>query len=147
MATYSEKLKDPRWQRLRLEVLDRDDFTCQICFDSTTTLSVHHRYYIKGREPWDYPLQLLITLCQPCHEEEGKNAVWGHLDRHARGCGLFESDVANLCDAIWFYFTQANYPPSVALDVLMHHMKKPNQIDAMEERYFAHIKEVNNEKV
>jgi len=27
--TYSEKLKDPRWQKKRLEILSRDNFTCE----------------------------------------------------------------------------------------------------------------------
>ena len=30
---YSEKLKDPRWQKKRLEILERDNFRCQYCGD------------------------------------------------------------------------------------------------------------------
>lgn len=67
---YSDKLKDPRWQKKRLEVLNRDDFTCQICCDNRKTLHVHHRRYIKNKDPWDYPDQLLVTLCEDCHESE-----------------------------------------------------------------------------
>ncbi len=26
---YASKLKDPRWQKKRLEILQRDDFACQ----------------------------------------------------------------------------------------------------------------------
>jgi hypothetical protein len=33
-------------------------------------LSVHHRRYIKGLMPWEYPGHLLITLCPNCHDEE-----------------------------------------------------------------------------
>ena len=68
--TYSEKLKDPRWQKKRLEILSRDEFTCKICGSKTTTLNIHHRHYINGREPWDYPSELLITLCEICHKKE-----------------------------------------------------------------------------
>lgn len=32
-SDYSQKLLDPRWQRKRLEILQRDDFTCQVCSD------------------------------------------------------------------------------------------------------------------
>lgn len=71
--TYSEKLKDPRWQRKRLEILNRDDFTCQHCHDRTKTLHVHHLDYEYGKEPWDYPDEYLITLCEVCHEEESIN--------------------------------------------------------------------------
>lgn len=70
--TYSEKLKHPLWQRKRLEILQRDEFMCQKCYDSETTLHVHHRRYIKGREPWDYEDDNFITLCAPCHEEMGE---------------------------------------------------------------------------
>lgn len=64
---YSEKLKDPRWQRKRLEVLSRDNFRCDLCRRDTKTLHVHHRYYTRGLEPWEYPDQVYRTLCEDCH--------------------------------------------------------------------------------
>ena len=64
---YIEKLKDPRWQKLRLKVFERDNFRCQKCHDNQTTLHVHHRYYISKKEPWEYPLEALTTLCHECH--------------------------------------------------------------------------------
>lgn len=66
--TYSEKLKDPRWQKKRLEILNRDDWTCRYCGDKETTLHVHHELYTKGADPWDYDDYLLTTLCEECHE-------------------------------------------------------------------------------
>jgi len=68
--SYSEKLKDPRWQKKRLTILDRDKWQCRLCRDSEMMLVVHHRIYLPGQDPWDYPDMLLITLCQPCHEGE-----------------------------------------------------------------------------
>lgn len=68
--TYAEKLKDPRWQKKRLEILNRDEFTCQKCYDTESTLHVHHRYYEKGKEPWEANESALITLCESCHESE-----------------------------------------------------------------------------
>jgi len=70
MTTYREKLLDPRWQRKRLEILQRDEFGCQECGDSETTLHVHHRYYESGKDPWDYPDEALETICARCHEQE-----------------------------------------------------------------------------
>jgi 5-methylcytosine-specific restriction endonuclease McrA len=67
---YSEKLLDPRWQKKRLEILGRDMFECRICHSTDKTVHVHHRHYIKGREPWDYPNDLLVTLCHVCHKKE-----------------------------------------------------------------------------
>jgi hypothetical protein len=70
MKTYSDKLKDPRWQKKRLEIFERDGWECQVCGDKKATLAVHHRDYVFGKEPWDYPNSSLVTLCEHCHEEE-----------------------------------------------------------------------------
>ena len=69
-SPYSIKLKDPRWQKKRLKILERDGWACQLCDDSESTLVVHHRRYLPGTEPWDYPDHLLVTLCEDCHESE-----------------------------------------------------------------------------
>lgn len=66
---YFQKLKDPRWQRKRLEVMQAHEFTCQLCGDTETTLHVHHKQYIKGREPWEYEADQLATVCEECHSE------------------------------------------------------------------------------
>ena len=66
--TYSEKLKDPRWQKKRLEILERDEWECKACGDKDTTLHVHHIFYIPGKEPWEIPNGLLVTFCERCHK-------------------------------------------------------------------------------
>lgn len=68
-AEYGAKLRDPRWQKMRLEVMQRDAFTCQDCGDATRTLNVHHKFYRPAADPWDYPVASLVTLCEDCHEE------------------------------------------------------------------------------
>ena len=68
--TYSEKLKDPRWQKKRLEILDRDQFTCRDCGAINKTLHIHHCHYY-GCDPWDTKDSLLLTLCEECHEARG----------------------------------------------------------------------------
>ena len=67
---YADKLLDPQWQRRKSAIQIRDEFTCQKCGDKDKTLHVHHRHYVPGREPWDYPDNLLVTLCFKCHKEE-----------------------------------------------------------------------------
>ncbi len=64
---YSDKLKDPRWQRKRLEILNRDDFTCKLCQDTKSTLHVHHKKYEAGKDPWEYENENFETLCYVCH--------------------------------------------------------------------------------
>lgn len=64
--TYSEKLKDPRWQRKRLEIFNRDDWTCQNCKATNKTLVIHHLKY--SGNPWEVENEFLKTLCEDCHE-------------------------------------------------------------------------------
>lgn len=66
--TYLEKLRDPRWQKKRLKIFKRDKFKCKECGEDKKTLHVHHKRYIRGREPWDYSDDLLLTLCESCHK-------------------------------------------------------------------------------
>lgn len=51
---YKEQIKDPRWQRRRLEILSRDNFACQICGDTDNTLHVHHLAYEQNKKIWEY---------------------------------------------------------------------------------------------
>lgn len=68
--TYSEKLKDPRWQKLRLRVFERDKWTCRDCGANDRPLHAHHAYYEKGKDPWDYPDYDILCLCEQCHDEK-----------------------------------------------------------------------------
>lgn len=64
--TYYQKLQSPKWQKKRLEILNRDNFTCVKCGDTETQLHVHHKKYTK--EPYDAPNKDLETLCKHCHK-------------------------------------------------------------------------------
>jgi hypothetical protein len=65
MSKYSEKLKDPRWQRAKATTMLRDDFTCRACGCNTRQLQVHHMAYVG--DPWEAPPEALVTLCDSCH--------------------------------------------------------------------------------
>lgn len=69
--TYQEKLKDPRWEKKRLQILNRDKFTCIHCGDTENTLHVHHKSYHDN--PWDAPDHELKTLCEDCHSIQHSN--------------------------------------------------------------------------
>ena len=58
--TYVEKLRDPRWQRRRLEIFQRDNWTCQLCSRTDLELHVHHLYRTT-KDPWDEP-DLRLTV-------------------------------------------------------------------------------------
>jgi hypothetical protein len=69
MSDYSEKLRDPRWQRRRLEVFQRANFECWSCGAKDKTLHVHHLIYRKGLDPWEYGDDDLRCFCETCHQE------------------------------------------------------------------------------
>lgn len=73
--SYYEQLKHPEWQKMRLRVLERENFTCQSCGSAEKTLHVHHTFYKKGAAPWEYPEASLQCLCEDCHKEAGELAA------------------------------------------------------------------------
>lgn len=75
MSSYTEKLRDPRWQKKRLEALQAAGWACENCGGTTETLNVHHKRYFKGRMPWEYELEWLSVLCENCHTDEHFDAT------------------------------------------------------------------------
>lgn len=67
---YFEQYKDPRWQKFRLKILEKDGFKCTQCGDDKSPLNAHHLYYISKRKPWEYPIGCVLTLCDTCHESD-----------------------------------------------------------------------------
>lgn len=112
--TYSEKLRDPRWQKKRLEILSRDKFQCRCCGSESETLMVHHIQYTKGAEPWEYPNEFLYTLCESCHEEEhaSRPALENRLLQVLRDKIYFHKDIYELISFL------ENIHPVFTYDVL-----------------------------
>ena len=81
MRLYTEKLKDPRWQKKRLEVLSRDQWSCIECGNTKLTLHVHHLKYAKG-EPWDIDSEYLETLCEDCHRLSHQKSKRAQESKH-----------------------------------------------------------------
>lgn len=98
--TYSEKLKHPKWQKKRLEILNRDKFTCQSCKAEDRTLHIHHFQY-RSCEPWEYEGTELITLCEVCHEREEflKNFTGSTFDYVAE-LGFLRNDLSIIVQLI-----------------------------------------------
>jgi hypothetical protein len=65
--------KTIEWKQYRCEVIESDGNACVRCganSNSGAVLQVHHRFYIPGRKPWEYPPKLCETLCKGCHAQE-----------------------------------------------------------------------------
>jgi len=82
MSAYTELLKHPKWQRRRLEIMQRDGFACTRCSADDKTLNVHHKQYRAGAAPWEYGDDELVTLCEDCHKAEhelAKLPAWAQV--------------------------------------------------------------------
>lgn len=69
---YSEKLKDPQWQKKRLEIFERDKWSCTICGSKSDELQVHHKKYSGLDNPWESNNDDLTTLCSSCHSKSSR---------------------------------------------------------------------------
>jgi 5-methylcytosine-specific restriction endonuclease McrA len=85
---YASERKDPRWQRKRLEIMQRDGFACSNCRSAKNTLHVHHRYYVKNRPCWAYPDFALVALCDGCHAIEHDESSRGEDHEWEQICGM-----------------------------------------------------------
>lgn len=136
-AAYLEKLKDPRWQKKRLEILNRDEWTCRSCESITKTLHVHHCEYEWGREPWDYPDEQLVTLCFECHEAETalsaetKKKIWHVFAMH----GVLASPVDDLACGVYHRIRFGGMDPTRVAKVLAAIVNYDELWDAAAESY------------
>lgn len=98
---YWKKLQDPRWQKKRLEIFERDGFAYRDCHATDKTLQIHHCFYEKG-EPWDTPDYFLLMLCEDCHpirqslEDDARRSLGGILSRVKVEFGCLDSFVQSL---------------------------------------------------
>jgi len=137
---YIEKLKDPRWQKKRLEILSRDQWTCQNCHSTEDTLAVHHLIYNKGYDPWDYNDSDLVTLCESCHDHESKNIAVAaeHLINAVKRSGFLSDDI-NILAKGFSAFTM-KHAPHVAAEVLQYTLGNNKIIDELYKEFFDHLK-------
>jgi|SRR5450759_5112281 len=139
-SAYSEKLRDPRWQKARLLVLERDGWACQLCFNTEATLHVHHKYYQPNVEPWDYPSEALVTLCEVCHDDETESRPEAEraLLFELRRLGFFSGDVLCLGEA----FSRMTLPhqQDVVMSAIIHGISTPEALGKLIDEYFTSLK-------
>lgn len=76
MIDYKEQQKDQRWAARSREIMERDNFTCQLCGKKHVKLNVHHIKYNRNLNYWEYPDELLLTVCEVCHAKiHGKKVI------------------------------------------------------------------------
>jgi hypothetical protein len=77
---YEEKLRDPRWLRVAFKVKCRDRFCQHPDCRLTKRLEVHHLKYTTP-DPWDEPMENLITYCHRHHMEKGHGVQVGNVNQ------------------------------------------------------------------
>jgi hypothetical protein len=143
---YPNKLRDPRWQRMRLEIMSRDEFRCQRCLDSKSTLHVHHRYYLANKDPWDYPLEALVTLCEGCHEFETKyRREDERLLIRAMQERFFAEQVSTLANA--FGRMEFTHDIELVTDAIAWAVCEPQAQKELVDRFFLDLRERRSVKV
>ena len=66
---FYKSYQTAEWQRLKNKVLERDNYTCQICGGTKGLMQVHHITYKHCNGlAYNAPMGDLITLCQWCHD-------------------------------------------------------------------------------
>lgn len=146
-TAYSEKLRDPRWQKKRLLILERDKWACQICGDDKSTLNVHHRWYEPGQEPWDATDLQLVTLCDDCHKSESENrrSAEEHLLRVLKS-RFFSGDLHTIASIFHYLPHQLPVLDEVLLTALDWYLIEPENCQRIVDGYFAHLKEIDDEE-
>jgi len=102
--SYADKLKDPRWQKRRLHVLESAGWKCEDCGASDLPLHIHHCAYIRGFDPWQYGDDLLMVLCEKHHEErqkleDGLRVALGRITRRKKLADL-DADVWSVIESV-----------------------------------------------
>jgi hypothetical protein len=125
---YSDKLKDPRWQKKRLKILERDEWQCQKCGEKENTLHVHHLRYFPNKEPWEYLDEDLLTLCCDCHEyeTEARKEYESQLIDMLRAMRFLADDVQGVMD---FLFAAVQmYHPQHLSEALRWNLRNKNGV-------------------
>ncbi len=126
-----------------MEILDRDDFKCQNCHSTTESLHVHHIAYTNG-EPWEIQPDLLITLCENCHEKETlelKKASQ-NLISAVKSKSFNSNDINKLAGLI--EKMPIRHINEVQLAALELALSNGQYIDSLIEEYFLHLRHLDN---
>jgi hypothetical protein len=117
--------RDPRWQRMCLRVMQRDGWRCKLCWDKEAVLAVHHRYSLPGKEPWEYPLDAFITLCERCHQGEthARPEAERQLLLAMRMAGLYASEVHKIANVLSRLRTRSGLDARLASYVIVTAIK------------------------
>lgn len=111
-SAYSKALRDPRWQKRRLEAMEAAGWMCRQCGTDTQEMHVHHMLYIKGRKPWEYENRHLLALCADCHKdtESAKRRFEETLSDYATSTGSASDVYDHLAGYLFARYEKSELP-------------------------------------
>ena len=122
--TYVNLLSCLEWQIKRMKIFRRDGLNCTRCSKAAKNsdlrffldikgdieslsfsyaphgFDVHHLHYIKGRLPWEYENNALISVCRDCHVEIHRTETIKLYD--IDGVTELETNACNRCSGEGF---------------------------------------------
>lgn len=69
LKKQNEKAKE-KWEQVRNQILERDDYKCVICGKPAT--QVHHIHLRSKRKDLMYEKNNLVSLCSKCHQHQSE---------------------------------------------------------------------------
>lgn len=162
--TKARSTQRERWNKFRIEVIELDGGVCVRCGrgpNDGAVLQVHHKKYINGKLPWDYPYKLCETLCKGCHAaEHGKippKTGWIYLSEDDLG------DLSGACEYCGngirysFLISHENWEPmevgTVCCDNLTgtqlasNHMESIQRFDRRRSRFVSSLRWKEQRKI
>ena len=98
---FFQSYQTAEWQRLKNKVLERDDYTCQICGEKHGLMQVHHITYKRcGGKAYNAPMGDLITLCEDCHAHDDGDHKHFYNGKVSLSCGFYGKNpsVSKYCE-------------------------------------------------
>ncbi len=142
---YKEQIKHPKWQKKRLEILDRDKWACQACFDTEETLHVHHKCYKPNKKIWEYDNKLLITLCKTCHEEQRSNENIYDTFLELMKEKYLVSEINTL--RLGFSLMPSYHTPEIEVSIITWALTNKNIFKILEKKYFEFLEKNKKREV
>jgi hypothetical protein len=133
--TYQEQLKHPKWQKKRLEILNRDNWMCQKCKEEDLTLHIHHKNYEKDKKAWEYPDSNFITLCESCHN------IISNSEYNGKKLQLNDFEIINFGDAKIVVIEENN---SLTLGIYDPEVKYHSYYSIAGLKYFTLLRKIIN---
>lgn len=99
-----EDYKSPSWQKKRLQILERDGWSCTFCKDAESPLQVHHRWYEPDRKLWDYPDIVFLTLCERCHNLGSKPKTELKVELDKIISKLSSNELKDILTSMWLMY-------------------------------------------